>query len=114
MKGTNPPELIAAAHASSFSMALADELGEAGYSPKQIDTTSTVTMEHAAAGWTMTQIHLDVIAAVPHAPQCDFIDAAIRAKTNCSVSRLLHANISMSAKLKRNGVAALPSKPRVK
>ena len=114
MKGTNPPELIAAAHASSFSMALADELGEAGYSPKQIDTTSTVTMEHAAAGWTMTQIHLDVIAAVPHAPQCDFIDAAIRAKTNCSISRLLHANISMSAKLKRNGAAAPPLKPRVK
>jgi osmotically inducible protein OsmC len=106
-RGTNPPELIAAAHATSFSMALAHELGDAGYSPDQIDTTATVTMEHVAAGWTMTQIRLDVIAWVPRAAQCDFIDAAVRAKTSCSISRLLHANISMSAKLKR-GVATGP------
>ena len=64
-RGTNPPELIAAAHAGSFSLTLANELGEAGYSPRQIDTTATVTMENIAAAWTMTQIHLDVIAAVP-------------------------------------------------
>lgn len=105
-RGTSPPELIAAAHASSFSMALANELGEAGYSPDQIDTTATVTMEHIAVGWTMTQIHLDVIASVPRAPQCDFIDAAVRAKTSCSISRLLHANVSMFAKLKRRTAAA--------
>src|SRR5436190_12330375 len=74
---TNPPELIAAAHAGSFSMALASELGDAGYSPDQIDTTATVTMEDSAGGWTMTQIHLDVVAAVPNAAQCDFIDAAL-------------------------------------
>ena len=66
-KGTNPPELIAAAHASSFSMALANELGHAGYSPEQIDTTATVTMELIAAGWTMTGIHLDVVAWVLNA-----------------------------------------------
>jgi lipoyl-dependent peroxiredoxin len=105
-RGTNPPELIAAAHASSFSMALANELGDAGYSPDQIDTRATVTMEHVAAGWTMTQIRLDVIACVPRAAQCDFIDAAVRAKTSCSISRLLHANILMSAKLKRGARAA--------
>lgn len=70
-RGTNPPELIAAAHAGSFSMTLAHELGEAGYRPRQIDTTVTVTMEDIAAGWTMTQIHLDVIAAVPRVAQCD-------------------------------------------
>ena len=99
-RSTNPPELIAAAHAGSFSMALASELGDAGYSPDQIDTTATVTMEDIAAGWTMTQIHLDVVAAVPNAAQCDFIDAAVRAKTSCSVSRLLHAKVSMFAKLK--------------
>ena len=99
-KTTNPPELIAAAHAGSFSITLADELGAAGYHPNQIDTTATVTMEDVAAGWTMTQIHLDVIATVPNTPQCDFIDAALRAKTNCPISRLVHANISMSAKLK--------------
>jgi osmotically inducible protein OsmC len=86
-RGTNPPELIAAAHAGSFSMTLANELGEAGYSPRQIDTTATVTMEDIAAGWTMTQIHLDVIATVPKVAQFDFIDAALRAKANCPISR---------------------------
>ena len=98
-RGTNPPELIAAAHAGSFSLSLANELGEAGYSPRQIDTTATVTMENIAAGWTMTQIHLDVIAAVPRVAECDFVDAALRAKANCPVSRVLNANISMRAKL---------------
>src|SRR5213083_1950677 len=103
---TNPPELIAAAHAGSFSMTLADELGEAGYSPRQIDTTATVTMEKIAAGWTMTQIHLDVIATVPKVAQCDFIDAALRAKANCPISRSLNANISMRAQLSPRGAAA--------
>jgi len=110
-KGTNPPELIAAAHASSFSMALANELGHAGYCPEQIDTTATVTMELIAAGWTLTGIHLDVVAWVPRAAQCDFIDAAVRAKTSCSISRLLHAKVSMFGKLKRRA-AATPAVPR--
>ena len=100
-RGTSPPELIAAAHAGSFSMALAHELGQAGYRPRQIDTTATVTMEDIAAGWTMTQIHLDVAATVPRATQCDFIDAALRARANCPISRLLSATISMRARLKR-------------
>jgi osmotically inducible protein OsmC len=98
-RSTSPPELIAAAHAGSFSMTLADELAEAGYRPRKIDTTATVTMEDIAAGWTMTQIHLDVIATVPKAAQCDFIDAALRAKANCPISRSLNANISMRARL---------------
>ena len=98
-RSTNPPELIAAAHAGSFSITLADELAEAGYHPSQIDTTATVTMEDIAAGWTMTQIHLDVIATVPKAAQGDFIDAALRAKANCPISRSLNANISMRAQL---------------
>src|SRR5258708_35076506 len=76
-QGTNPAELIAAAHAGSFALTLASELGEAGYSPRQIDTTATVTMENIAAEWTMTQIHLDVVAAVPRVAQCDFVDAAL-------------------------------------
>ncbi len=104
-KGTNPPELIAAAHAGSFSMTLANELTEAGYSARQIDTTATVTMEHIFAGWTMTQIHLDVIATVPKVAQCDFVDAALRAKANCPISRSLNANISMRAKLSPRGPA---------
>ena len=97
--GTNPPELIAAAHAGSFSMTLANELGVAGYRPDQIQTMATVTMEEMPAGWTMTQIHLEVVATVPKAAECEFIDATLRAKANCPISRLLNANISMSAKL---------------
>jgi osmotically inducible protein OsmC len=101
-RGTSPPELIAAAHAGSFSMTLANELGEAGYRPRQIDITATVTMEDIANTWTMMQIHLDVIAAVPKLADCDFVDAALRAKANCPVSRSLNANISMHATLSRN------------
>ena len=101
-QGTSPPELIAAAHAGSFSLSLANELGGAGYSPRQIRTTATVTMENVAAGWTMTQIDLDVVATVPRVAQCDFVDAALRAKANCPVSRALNSNISMRAKLSRN------------
>jgi len=100
-RGTNPPELIAAAHAGSFSMTLANELGEAGYKPRQIDTTVTITMENVAALWTMTQIHLDVTATVSKVAQCDFVDAALRAKANCPISRSLNANISMRAQLSR-------------
>jgi len=102
-RGTSPPELIAAAHAGSYSMTLANELGEAGYSPRQIDTTGTVTMENIAAKWTMTQVQLDVIATVPKVAPCDFIDAALRAKANCPISRSLNANISMRAKLSPRG-----------
>lgn len=105
-RGTNPPELVAAAQAGSFSLSLANELGEAGYSPRQIDTTATVMMENMAAGWTLTQVHLDVIAAVPGVAECDFVDAALRAKANCPITRALNANISMRAQLSRREVLA--------
>jgi lipoyl-dependent peroxiredoxin len=100
-RGTSPAELLAAAHAGSFSMTLAHELGEAGYRPRQIDTSATVTVESNGAGWTLTQIHLEVVATVPKVAECDFVDAALRAKANCPVSRALNPNISMSAKLSR-------------
>src|SRR5258708_2398136 len=106
-RGTNPPELIAAAHAGSFSLTLANEVAEAGYSPLQIDTTATVTMENIAAEWTLTQIHLEVTAAVPRLAECDFVDAALRAKARCPISRALKANISMSAKLRARAAAPL-------
>jgi osmotically inducible protein OsmC len=114
-RGTNSPELIAAAHAGSFSTTLANELGIAGFSPDQIDTTATVTMEVIAARWRMTQIHLDVLASVPRVLQCDFIDAALRAKANCPISQLVSANISMRAKLSRRSAAARlsPHRPLV-
>jgi lipoyl-dependent peroxiredoxin len=101
-RGTNPSELMAAAHAGSFSLSLANELGQAGYRPRHIDTTATVTMENLAGGWTITQIHLDVVAEVPKVAEYDFVDAALRAKANCPVSRTLNANISMRAQLNRN------------
>ena len=101
-RGTNPPELVAAALAGSFSLTLANELGEAGYKPRQIDTTATVTLEYLAARWTLTQIYLDVTAAVPGVAECDFVDATLQAKTNCPISHALDANVVMSAKLTRN------------
>jgi lipoyl-dependent peroxiredoxin len=100
--GTNPYELLAAAHAACFSMALAHELAGAGFSPQRIDTTVTVTMEPLSTGWTLTAIQLDVLAKVPRAKQGDFIRAALCAKTNCLISRLLKTNISMSAKLENS------------
>jgi len=101
-RGTSPPELVAAALAGSFSLTLANELGEVGHKPRQIDTTATVTMESMAAGWTLTQVHLDVTATVPRVAKCDFVDAALQAKANCPISRALNANISMRATLNRN------------
>ncbi len=100
-RGTNPSELIAAAHAGSFSLTLAHELAEAGYSPRQIDTTATVTTENTAAGWAITRIDLDVVAAVPRAAECDFVDAVLQAKANCPVSRALNAIVSMRSRMSR-------------
>jgi osmotically inducible protein OsmC len=98
-KSTNPYELIAAAHAACFSMALANELAGAGFTPQRIATTVMVTMEPLAVGWTITGIQLDVLAEVPRLKQNDFIQAAVHAKTHCTTSRLLKASLSMSAKL---------------
>jgi len=100
--GTNPAELIAAAIAGSFSLTLAHELGQAGYKPRVIDTMATVTLDHLPAGWTLTQILLAVSATVPHAADCDFVDATLRAKANCPISRALSASTLMTAKLTRN------------
>jgi osmotically inducible protein OsmC len=101
-RGTNPAELIAAAIAGSFSLTLAEELSQAGYRPRAIDTMATVTLENLATGWTLTQILLSVAATVPKAAECDFVDATLRAKANCPISRVLNANTLMTAKLTRN------------
>jgi osmotically inducible protein OsmC len=98
---TDPGELLAAAHASSFSLALSNELGLKAFAAGEIVTSATVTLEHLAAGWTIMNIHLNVVARLPKVTQGRFIDATVRAKTNCLVSRLLRANISMNAKLER-------------
>jgi lipoyl-dependent peroxiredoxin len=97
--GTNPEELIAAAHAGCFSMALSAQLGEAGLTASSIHTTATVTMEKTDAGFTVTASHLDVTASVPGATQEAFATAAGNAKAGCPISRLLNAQITMDAKL---------------
>jgi lipoyl-dependent peroxiredoxin len=97
--GTNPDELIAASLGGCFSMALSNELGLAGFHPENIETTATATLEDLAAGWTVTHIQLDVHANVPDASQAHFMDAALAAKTNCPMARLLKTNISMTASL---------------
>ncbi len=97
--GTNPEELIAAAHAGCFSMALSAQLTTAGTPPEQIATTATVTMEKKDAGFTVTQVHLDVTAKVPGATKESFDTAAGNAKAGCPISRLLNAEITMTATL---------------
>jgi osmotically inducible protein OsmC len=98
--GTNPEELIAAAHAGCFTMALSAQLGNAGIKPEQLETTASVTLEKLDAGFTVTKIHLDVTAHIPGADKAAFEKAAQDAKTGCPISRLLKAEITMSANLK--------------
>jgi len=99
--GTNPEELIAAAHASCFSMALSAQLGEAGLTADSINTTATVTLEKNAAGWEVSASHLDVHAKIPGASEEKFETAANNAKAGCPISRLLNAKITMTAMLEK-------------
>jgi osmotically inducible protein OsmC len=97
--GTNPEELIAAAHAACFSMALSGQLANANLTPERIATTATLSLDKLDTGWTVTSIHLDVRAKVPGASQAVFDEKANAAKTGCPISRLLNAKISMEARL---------------
>lgn len=97
--GTNPEELIAAAHAGCFTMALSGQLGNRGMTAESIKTNAILTMEKQEAGWTVTAIHLDVSAKIPGADRAKFEDAANAAKTGCPISRLLNTNITMEARL---------------
>lgn len=97
--GTNPEELIAAAHAGCFSMALSGQLGNAGLTAESINTTATVTLDKTEAEFTITAVHLDVTARIPGAEQQAFETAANNAKAGCPVSRLLNAQITMEARL---------------
>jgi len=99
--GTNPEEFIAAAHAACFSMALSAQLGAASLTPESINTTANLKMEKLDSGWAITAIHLDVSARVPKADDAAFQKAAADAKAGCPVSKVLNANITMSAKLER-------------
>ena len=99
--GTNPEELIAAAHAGCFSMALSAQLGAAGMSAQSIDTTATVTLEKVDAGFAITTVHLQVKAKIPGGDQAKFEKAAKDAEVGCPVSKVLNAKITMDALLER-------------
>jgi osmotically inducible protein OsmC len=98
-KGTNPEELIAAAHAGCFSMALSLQLAEAGLVAQSITTKATVTLEKTDAGFAITQSHLDLTARIPGASQQAFEKATDAAKNGCPVSKLLNAKITLDRKL---------------
>jgi osmotically inducible protein OsmC len=97
--GTNPEELIAAAHAGCFTMALSATLGAAGFTPDRLETRATLTMEQLAGSWTITRIRLDLTASVPGIEPAKFQEVAADAKANCPVSRVLNAEIALDAKL---------------
>jgi osmotically inducible protein OsmC len=98
-KGTNPEELIGAAHAGCFSMALSLMLGEAGFTADRIETHADITLEKVGDGFAITASHLTVVAKVPGADAAKFEEIAARAKSGCPVSKLLNAKITMDAKL---------------
>jgi osmotically inducible protein OsmC len=97
--GTNPEELIGAAHAGCFTMALSGQLGEAGMVAESLRTNATVTLDKADDGFAITAIHLDLTARIPGADKAKFEEAANKAKLGCPVSKLLKANITLDAKL---------------
>ena len=98
-RGTNPEELIAAAHAGCFSMALSGQLSRAGLTVDSIRTTASVKLEKQEGGFAITAVHLDVTARVPGADRQAFETAANNAKAGCPVSKVLNAEITMQATL---------------
>jgi osmotically inducible protein OsmC len=97
--GTNPEELIAAAHAGCFTMALSAALGRAGVAPERLATNATLTLEQVSGNWTITTVDLQLTARVPGIDAKKFDEIAADAKANCPVSRVLNAKISLDAKL---------------
>lgn len=97
--GTNPEELLGAAHAACFSMALSLMLGNEGLTADSIDTKATVSLEQDSSGFTITAVHLDTVARIPGTDQATFEKIATQAKEGCPVSKLFNAKITMNAKL---------------
>ena len=97
--GTNPEELIAAAHAGCFAMAFSAELGKSGFTPTAIHATATVTLDKTDAGWTVTESHLELTAQIPGIDQAKFTAISSAAKAGCPISRLLNAKVTLDAKL---------------
>lgn len=97
--GTNPEELIAAAHAGCFTMALSAQLEEAGFKAESLKTEAVVTLEKEASGFSITKIQLNLVAKVPGARQDEFDTAVNNAKVGCPVSKLFKADISLTSRL---------------
>jgi len=97
--GTNPEELVAAAHAACFSMALSGKLDASSMTAESISTNATLTMEKLDAGWTVVEIHLDTVCKIPNADDAKFQAAAADAKAGCPISRLLNTKITLTATL---------------
>ena len=98
--GTNPEELIAAAHAGCFAMAFSATLGEAGFTPERLDATAEVSLDNVPpAGWTVTKSHLVLKAKIPGIDAATFAELAAKAKAGCPISRLLKAEITLDASL---------------
>jgi osmotically inducible protein OsmC len=98
-QGTNPEELLGAAHAGCFTMALSLILAEAGLTATQMDTSARVTLEQVDAGYAITAVHLELRARVPGTDQATFQGHAAKAKANCPVSKLFKADITLDAQL---------------
>ena len=98
-KGTNPEELIAAAHAGCFTMALSNQLGEVGLKAESLNTTATVTLEKLDTGFAITEIHLNLTARIPQADEAKFNKAVEAAKTGCPISKLFNTKITLESKL---------------
>jgi len=97
--GTNPEELIAAAHAGCFAMSLSKFLGNAGFTPEELSTRATLTLEQVEGNWAITTIHLDLSGRVPGIDEAKFDEIADQAKAGCPVSRVLKADITLTKKL---------------
>jgi lipoyl-dependent peroxiredoxin len=102
--GTNPEELLAAAHAGCFAMAVSSQLGKIGFRPERREATATITFQKVGEHFTITKSHLDLLAQVPGANQAKFDAAVNAAQTGCPVSRLFKAEISVDARLKGDGL----------
>jgi lipoyl-dependent peroxiredoxin len=97
--GTNPEELVAAAHAGCFAMAFSAELGKAGLRPESIQATATVSLDKTGENWSVTESHLDVKARIPGADKPKALEIANAAKAGCPISRLLKANLTLTAEI---------------
>ncbi len=102
-KGTNPEELLGAAHAGCFSMAFAAELGRAGFSPTSVHTVAKVHIERGDAGFAVTKIELQTNASVPEIDEAKFQEIAASAKVNCPISKALAAIADITLDAKLNG-----------